>query len=452
MTAISSALAGRTIFPSDPAYDDLRRPWNLAVDQRPAAIAIPQDAEQLGEVVASAADAGLRVSVRGGGHNPGPLGDLSDTVLVLTGALSDIVVDPVRRRARVGAGVLWGPVVDATAPFGLYPLHGSSPDVGVVGYSLAGGLSWVARRHGLQANRITAVELVTAAGLRTRVDANHDRDLFWALRGGGGSFGAVTALEFELLSLRAAYAGWLAWDWTHSEAVLTRWGQWAHDAPDSVTTAARILRLPPLPEIPEPLRGRNLVVIDGAVLGDADAAAGLLAPLCELKPEIDTFATVPAERLARLHGDPEQPTPVVADGATLGGLDEHAVRALVEAAGPDSGTQLVTTELRQLGGALARPAAGGGALASLAGAFALFTGTVAPDDAAVEQGRADTRSVVHAMVPWLGGRPLPSFTERALDPAAFYPAATYARLREIRAAVDPRGVFHANHDIAAVGV
>ena len=207
--------------------------------------------------------------------------------------------------------MLWEAVVDAAAPHGLAALHGSSPDVGVVGYSLGGGLGWLARRHGLQANRITAAELVTADGEIVEVDAQREPDLFWALRGGGGNFGVVTELEFELLPITEAYAGMLAWDWSQSERVLQRWAAWAPGAPEDVTTSARIMQIPPLPEIPEMIRGRQLVVIDGAVLGDPQVAAARSSRRCASSaPRSTCSGRVPMPALTRIHGDPEEPLPV----------------------------------------------------------------------------------------------------------------------------------------------
>jgi hypothetical protein len=433
--------------PGDADYDALRTPWNLTIDQRPAFVARPRSANQIAETISFAQSAGLRVTMRGGGHNAGPLGDLSDTVLIRTDALTGVTIDPVRRRARVEAGALWDHVVPEAARHGLAALHGSSPDVGVVGYSLTGGLGWLARRHGLQSSRIHAVELVTADGEFVRADAQHETDLFWALRGGGGSFGAVTALEFDLLPLTHAYAGWLAWDWRHSERVLKRWVEWTADAPEHVTTAARILQLPNLPSIPAPLRGRRLVAIDGAVLGNSAA----IAPLRELAPEIDTFEDVPAETLTRLHADPEEPVPAVTDSAMLGPLDAGAIEAFVDVAGPGSCSTLLLAELRQLGGAVARSAADAGALAALDGSFILHGGALALDAYGKAHGEAHARRLVRALEPWVAGRPYANFSEHPTDASTFFAPETYARLQAIKTTVDPNGLFRANHDISRTG-
>ncbi len=224
----------------------------------------------------------------------------------------------------MGAGVIWEDVVDAAAPHGLYALHGSSPTVGVAGYSLGGGMGWLARSHGLQTNSLTAIELVTADGELVRTDADNDPELFWALRGGGGNFGIVTALEFRLYPVTEAYAGFMVWDWSEAERVIPAYVRWAATAPDDVTTSLRIMQLPPLEEIPAPIRGRSIVLIDGAVTHDPQ----VLGPLRGLNPEIDTFATVPAPSLVRLHQDPEDPVPYVSESGLLRELTPEAIRAL----------------------------------------------------------------------------------------------------------------------------
>ena len=197
----------------DAGYDAARTPWNLT-DQRPAAVAVPRDAAEVAAVVRAAAAAGLRVAPQSTGHNAGPLAatGLADVVLVRTTALQEVVVDAARRRCRVGGGVEWQAAVEAVAPHGLACLHGSSPNVGVAGYSLGGGIGWYARKLGLATSHLTAVEVVLADGRIVRADAEHHAELFWAVRGGGGNFGVVTALEFELFEIPTAYAGMMIFD------------------------------------------------------------------------------------------------------------------------------------------------------------------------------------------------------------------------------------------------
>jgi FAD/FMN-containing dehydrogenase len=290
-----------------------------------------------------------------------------------------------------------------------------------------------------------------ADGSHVRADEGVEPELFWAVRGGGGNFGVVTAVEFELFPIETAYAGMLIWDWREAGRVLARWSEWASGAPDEETTAWRILQLPDLPEIPAVVRGRQIVVIDGALLGSDDEAAAALAPLRELRPEIDTFARVPAASLARLHMDPEGPTPSVTDTTMLGSLPAGAADALVGSAGPGSGSSLLLAELRQLGGALERPSPTAGALPMLDGQFLLFGAAVAATPEMAARGAEDARRLVDAMTPWANGRSYLNFAERAVDSRIGYDDVSFARLQAVRRAVDPHGLFVANHRISHGG-
>jgi len=334
------------------------------------------------------------------------------------------------------------------AEHGVTALGGSSPDVGIVGYSLGGGIGWLARKYGLATNSVTAVELVTADGSRVRADRDHEPELFWALRGGGGNFGVVTAIEFALYPVSQVYGWAMAWDWSESERVLSRWAEWAPGAPDEITTSIRIMQLPPFPEIPEPIRGRQLVMIDGAYTGDMADAEAALAPLRELGPEIDMFGPMPTPGLVRLHGDPEQPVPAASHQAMLAELPPEAVHALVAAAGPDSGSPLLFAELRQLGGALGRVPEEHGALPALDAAYALFSVGIAATPELGVAVAAHARAVSETMEPWSTGGSYLNFAETRTDPRSAYPAETYSRLQAVRAQVDPSGLLQANHEIA----
>jgi FAD/FMN-containing dehydrogenase len=437
--------AGAVHLPGDPGYDAARMPWNVAVDQRPAAVAYPACADEVSDIVRSAAASGLRVAPQGTGHNAGPLGPLDDTVLLRTSAMTHVEVDAERLVARIGAGALWADVVEAAAPYGLAALHGSSPDVGVVGYSLGGGIGWYARQLGMATNSILGVDLVLGDGTQVHADADTNPDVFWAVRGGGGNFGIVTALEMRLFPIETAYAGMLLWDQDHAERVLRAWAAWTVDAPDCVTTSFRMLNLPPMPELPEFVRGRQLVVIDGAVLADDERAEEILAALRALEPELDTFARVPAAGLVRLHMDPEGPTPGVSASSMLADLPEPAIESFLALTGRGSGSSLLAAELRQLGGALGRPAEGAGALPMLDGRFLLFGVAIAATPELAAQGHADAGALVDALSPYANGRQYLNFAETAVDPRTSFPEQTWQRLKGVRSAVDPGGVLRANH-------
>jgi hypothetical protein len=432
---------------ADLGWDQARRAWNLAADQRPRHVAFPETTDDVVKLVTFAAGDGLRVAPQGTGHGAGALGAIEDAVLMRPSRMRDVAIDPDRRRARVGAGVTWGEVQAAAAAHGLAGLAGTSPEIGVVGYTLGGGLGWLARRYGLACNSVLAMDVVTAHGLLLHVDREHEPDLFWALRGGGGSFGIVTALEFALYPVRELYAGALFWPQERAAEILQSWQAWTAGVPDSVTSVGRLLNLPPIPEIPERLRGRSFVLVEAGCLATEGEGIELLRPLRERGPEIDTFAMLPSTALGALHMDPVDPVPASIDGWLLEDLPLAAIDALVEAAGPGSGSPLLSVELRHLGGALLDAAPEHGALASLEARFAIATISLVPDAdlaAAVERHSAIVRAT---LAPWEAERNYPNFAERSFSVSDFYSPATCERLGRVKARYDPRDLIRSTHPI-----
>ena len=436
--------------PGDPLYDMARSPWNLQAADHPAAVAYPAFPDEVADVLRAADAAGLLVAAQGTGHGAPALGGrLADAVLLRTSAMAELSVDPQRRIVRAGAGVLWGDLVAAASTHGLAALHPSSPDVGVVGYSLGGGISWYARTRGLQCSTVTAVELVLADGTFVRATAEQDTDLFWALRGGAAPLGVVTALEFPLFPLETVVAGYLAWDWTSVDRVLPAWVRWCAQAPEAATTSFRLVDVPVDDGLPAALRGRRLALIDGAVLGDDDQAAEILAPLRASAPELDTFARVPAASLVRLHLEPEGPIPAYASSTLIAELPDAAVTAIVAAVGPGSDSRLAIAELRHLGGALAREDRDGGALSTLDGQFLALGVGLGGDASVMPQMRADAARYLDALGPWATGREyLPMLDDRA-DTRKAFPPAVHERLAAVRRSVDPHGLFLSAHDLGA---
>ena len=446
--ALREKLTGAVTVAGDAGWDDARAAWNLAVDQRPALVAEPETVADVVAVVNFARERGLRVAPQGTGHSAAPLGPLQDTVLVKTHRMRVVGVDPECRLARAQAGAVWADVVGPASEHGLAALAGSSHDVGVVGYTLGGGVSWLARKHGLAANGVTAIQVVTADGQVRVVGPDREPDLFWALRGGGGSFGIVTAIEMALHPVDELRAGTLAFPWERAGEVLRAWREWTRTVPDEVTSLGRILQVPPLPDVPEPVRGRNLVAIEVVCLHGEAATADLVAPLRDLGPEIDTIAPTGPAGLLGLHMDPPGPVPGAGDGALLDVMPGEAIDALVAAAGPSSGSPLVSVELRHLGGALGRAADGGGAAASIEADFALYAVGMAPDEAAGAAAIAHIEKVKGALAEWNAGRVL-NFSERPSGHDAFAPA-VLRRLRAVKTLVDPDDVIRSNHPIAPI--
>jgi FAD/FMN-containing dehydrogenase len=431
------------VVPESPHYDDARRAWNLEADLRPAAVCVATDVGQIQAALAYAREHGLRVAPQSTGHLAQTLPDLADTLLLRV-ALHDgeVEVDPVARTAWIKAGAKWGDVVDAVAPHGLAAMHGSSPSVGVIGYLLGGGLSFYARAHGLAVNHVRAFELVTPDGVRRHVDAGQP-ELFWALRGGGGGLGVITAVQLGLLPYPEVTAGAMSFPISRALTVLRAWRAWCASAPAGMTTSFRLLCLPADPAVPEPLRGVQSVCIDGVAL-DPVTAAALEAQLRYVaEPILGGFAPMPSAEVMHLHGDPVDPLAAIIDGTLLEQLDDWAGEALVHAA--QDGSPLAAIELRQLGGALSQAPADSGARGHLEGEFALVgVGLTTPETpaSAVHSG---LDQLLERMAPWATGTRFANFSERSGSLQGCVSPEALARLRTVRHAVDPDGVLVSAH-------
>jgi FAD/FMN-containing dehydrogenase len=447
--ALRRRLRGTVIEPGGTGWDAATLAYNTTVTQEPALVALPENADDVGAIVRFARENGLQVAPQRAGHNAEPLGSLDDVILLRTDRLQGASIDPERRTARVAGGAKWGDVVPRASELGLAALHGSTPDVSVAGYSLGGGIGWYARKLGLAANSVRAIELVTADGELRRVDHESEPDLFWALRGGGGSFGVVTALEIELFPIAEVYAGVLFFPWERSADVLHAWNEWRSDVPEEVTSVGRILQFPPLPEVPDELRGKQFAVVEAVALGNEALGAEILEPLRALGPALDTFAMVPPVGIAELHMDPPEPVPYTADGMMLRELPPAAIDAVVAATGPESGSSLVSFEIRHLGGALFRSDERHGALDTFDAEFLTDAVGVVLDDDSYRASRADIDAVREALAPYDAGRRYLNFTEEPTDVSSFYRPEAFARLQAVKAAVDPQDVFRSNHPIPA---
>jgi FAD/FMN-containing dehydrogenase len=446
LTDLSAQLTGRVVTPSDPDWDAARQVFNLAADLRPAAVVLPRDAEDVIAAVRYAVANGLRAAPQATGHNADALGALDDVLLVDVRELQDIHIDPEARRVRVGAGVKWERVVPQLSEHGLAALHGSSPDVGIAGYSLGGGMGWLARKYGLQTNSVTALELVTADGRLRRVDSEHDAELFWALRGGNGNFGIVTAIEFAVYPVTSLYAGVMFFPFERAGDVLHAWTRMLPTLPDELMTWAKLLQFPDAPDVPEAVRGGSFTVIFGAFLGDEQEGRALLAPVRDLGPAMDTFGMVEPAALGDMAMDPPDPLPFVSTTALLDDLPSAGVDELVAAVGPGSGSPLAMVELRHMGGALARRTPEAGARATLPGTLAMLSLGVAEDETAAATATGYLDAVDRAVSPYVAGD-YPNFVMEPSDASRFFNEETWARLRDVKAEYDPGDLFEGNHHI-----
>jgi hypothetical protein len=441
------ALSGTIVLPNEPGWDTARAAWNLTVNQMPVAVVFPSGAADIRSVVEFAAEAGFRVTAQATGHLASVLGDLSDTVLIRTTQLQEVSIDGDALLVRVGAGVTWGTVNTALTDSGLAALAGSSHDVGVVGYTLGGGSSWLSRSRGLASSSVTAIELVLANGEVVRATEDSHADLFWAVRGGGGNFGIVTALEFRVFRIADVYAGMMLYPVDRAREILSEYAAWTADLDDRATTCVRILRYPPLPELPEFIRGQSFVGLDGAIdAPDVDAVA-MLDRFRSLGPAIDTFARVPTTSLTDIHMDPAFAVPAIGDGLAISTLDAEVIDALLASAGGDPTSPLLVVDIRHLGGALGKADPHGGAVDHLNGTHLVYAGGIAPFPAAVAAVTGAVNSVREALLPWASGQTYSNFREVRELPEHLWDPATLERLRAVKLTRDPGNLIRAAHEL-----
>ncbi len=283
--------------------------------------------------------------------------------------------------------------------------------------------------------------MITAAGEIRRVDAESGADLLWGLRG-GGSLGIVAEIEIALHPVPELATGQLFWPIERAREVLAAWRDWCETAPREITTSARLLRFPPDPALPEPLRGGAFVVIDGAFIGDAAACAEVLAPLRALAPIMDMFGPTGIPALTELHMDPPQPMPVMSSHKLLADATDEVLDRLVALAGADAQTGLLMVELRQLGGAIAERD-GTGALDGIDAGYALFAGGLAMGGPVPAEALAVELAAIEAAAGDQAAGAYANFVEVPGNQEV--PHARSERLRELRAAVDPNGLLLGTH-------
>lgn len=442
------SIDGRIATPTDTDWDEVRLGWNLATDQRPEAVALVTSAEDVAKTVSFAAAHGLRVAGQGTGHGSAGLPSLEGTILIKTERMRGIEIDPAARTARVEAGVLSLELGEAAQPHGLCGMPGSSPDVGVIGYTLGGGLSWLGRKHGFACNRVSAIELVTAAGEARTVTPEEGADLFWALRGGGGCYAIVTALRIELLPIAELYAGALVFPAEVGVEAVRAYRDWAAGQPDEVSSVVRFVTPPPIPDVPEPIRGRPLLTIDGACIGTQAEGEAAFAPLREIGETImDTLEWMPVAGLSRIHMDPESPVPGIGEGGLVSELSDAAIEAFVSLAGPGSGSPLLLSELRRLGGAFGRPAENSGALSHLEADYVMYSVGMPMTPELGEAIGGHLAKIGETMKPFAAAGSYFNFTEAPCDVDAILPAEVCERLREVKRAHDPESRIVANHAV-----
>jgi FAD/FMN-containing dehydrogenase len=427
---LGRGFVGGIHLPGSPAYEELRRPMDPALDPRPVAVAEALDESDVARAIATAREHGLPLAVQATGHGTHVAPDAG--MVLNTGRMSSVLVDPDRRVAVVGPGARWGAVVRAAAQFGLAPVSGSSPDVGVAGFTLGGGVGWLSRKHGYAADGVLRAELVRADGDLVTASAAENPDLHWAIRGGGGNFGIVTSLEFKLHPVTSVYAGAALFSVDRAAGTVAVYRDWIDEAPDALSTAILVTRAPDTPEVPASLRGRRVLAIKVMFAGEADEAERHLRPLraaagVALHDEIRPVAY----GRAAMGGTPPRQLTLVRD------LTDEAIDAIVHDT-EDEGSPVSTVEIRHWGGAMATASPLAGPAGHRDVPLSVIADAPYPPLASA-LGPGSTRG---AFLNFLAD------TERTRDA---YTAADYGRLREVKRAHDPDNFFRVGHNIPPAG-
>lgn len=419
-------LTGRVLEPGDDGFEQARRPWNLAIEQPVRAVIEAVDAADVAALVRYARRNGLTITAQPSGH--GATGDTADAILLRTGRLNEVEVRPGDRTARVGAGVKWAKVLAAASPYGLTGLAGSSPAVTVTAYTLGGGLSWFSRAYGLAANSVRAFDIVDADATRARVTADTEPDLFWALRGGGGDYAIVTAVEFDLYPAGSLYGGRMLWPAEQAAPVLDAYRELTATAPDQLTAWYRLRRFP---------GSAPLVAVDATFLGAAAEGEALLRGLDKIEGRLsDSRGRLTVVDLGDITEEPTEPGPAVWRAELLTALDDEAAARLLDR--PID--PLTTVQIRHLGGALARP--NDSAAGHVDEPYALYMLGIPADGVRERQA-----SLVRALTSYTTGRKPFNLLASGEGAACAFPADTLARLRAIKRARDPYGVFRSNYPV-----
>lgn len=430
---------GDVLWPTDQRFDAACRGFNLARTHSPDVVVRPTCTGDIVAALSYAADHGTHVQVHNTGH--GAAKQARGGVLLVTDALREASVDPGTASASVCAGTRWNTVIEAAGPYGLMPLCGSSPTVGVVGYTLGGGMSPFGRTYGFASDHVFGAQMVCADGSIANIDSHNEPELFWGLRGGKLNIGVVTKLEFNLMQQPSYYGGGIFFPGAAAPDLMHSFVQWTATLPDEATSSLALLRLPDMPEVPEPLRGRFSVHLRFAYSRDAESGAQLIAPMRAVaEPIFDLVQESAPETIGAIHQDPEDPMPARDDSTLLSQMPAAAIDALLDVAGPDADVPLIVIELRHMGGALATDPVATSAVSGRDAAFNLTVIGPYPPPLAEAVDQAST-TVLEAVRPWSLGRTQANFHGVSGDVRDAWAPEDRTRLDALKSSWDPDGLF-----------
>ncbi|HEX3465504.1 MAG TPA: FAD-binding oxidoreductase [Candidatus Elarobacter sp.] len=450
--ALEESFRGALVRPGEPGYDAARAVWNGMIDKRPALIARCTGVADVVAAIRFARENELAIAVRGGGHNVAGTAVCDGGIVIDLSPMKGVHVDPVRRIAHVQGGVTWGELDRATQAYGLATPGGLISSTGVAGLTLGGGFGWLSRAYGLASDNLLSVDIVDAEGRLLTASAGEHRDLFWAVRGGGGNFGVVTSFTFTLHPLGPVVFGGVAFHRADAAGEMLRaYRDVTASLPESVTSALIFLTGPPAPFLPPELHGAPLIAIAGLYAGDASKGERATRPLRELgTAAVDLFHELPYTALQTMF-DATAPAGLQNywKSHAFAALDDGAVTALA-ASGVAMPSPLSHVDLHHLGGAVSRPADDATAYPLRGAEYVVNVVGTWPDPADSARQVAWVRDVWDALRPSAADTSYVNFLadtgpEQA-EPA--YGATTYARLGAVKRTYDPQNIFRGNVNVA----
>ena len=369
----------------------------------------------------------------------------NDALLINTADMGGVTIAPGKKTAYVEAGAVWGDVLGPAQEAGLAPLLGSSPGVGAVGYTLGGGMGWLARKYGLAADSVRYFDVVTADGQELRASADENSDLFWGLCGGRSTFAVVSGMEIDLVPVSMVYGGSIVYPAELARDVLERYRNWIASTPEELTSSVALMNLPPLPFIPEILRGKSVIMVRACYCGPLDEAEAHFQTWQEVPDPIANFlGPMPFSQVAQISQDPQDPIPGYVSGAWIRELNDEIVDTLISRTYVSDGPPpLIFSEVRHVGGAMGRVDPATNAAGHRQESLVLELLGMTPSPEIYEQVIGYIGNLLQAIEPHLTGV-YPNFIEgpeaQNVFAQAFSPEA-YDRLKAIKVQYDPQNRF-----------
>jgi FAD/FMN-containing dehydrogenase len=447
---LREAVRGEILTPADQGYEEASRIWNGAHDwHRPALVVRCRGAADVIAAVGFARSTGLTVAVRGGGHSLPGFSTTDDGIVIDLSPINGVRVDPAARRASVGGGAVWADVDHQTQAHGLATTGGLVSTTGVAGFTLGGGIGWTMRKFGLACDNLSGADLVTADGRLIHISESANADLLWGLRGGGGNFGIVTQLEFDLHPLGPMiYAGAIFYPGAAARDLLCAFREWAGNAPDDITAVVNLTAAPPLPVIPEEWHGKKVAAFLAASTGPVDEGEALVRVIREVdEPIADVLGPMPYQAMQTLL-DPLWPKGIHAyfKATNLAQLDDELIHRLgkIHQAAPGPQCEI---HVHQMGGAVRGVADDATAFGERSMPFLLNAVAGWHDPSAGEAHTQWARTVIEAASDASTGRAYVNFLGDTGAAQAAYGEDTYARLVSLKNDYDPTNVFRLNQNI-----